>query len=108
MNSSPKDFMHYVQLHERAWGEKRYLGRPDLSQILKSKVVVFWRQSREERLTISLHNDLKEIEQYFIKSLMRLEVALPDRLVMLIFVDHKRVKISGVKVKFKFEDAPET
>ena len=37
-----KDFMAYVQAHERQWGMDTYPDRPALESILKARVVAFW------------------------------------------------------------------
>lgn len=99
-----KNFMYYVQLHERAWGERRYLGRPDLESILNAKVVAFWRKQREERLIITVHDNLEEIEQYLLKSLTRLEYVAPEKFLILMFANRRRVKIAGLKIKFRYDD----
>ncbi len=93
----------YIELHERTWGMKQYTGRPKLDAILKSPVVVFWRSTdaKEERWTITLHDDFKELEKYFTRLLFRSNVQLPGRKVVKIFKDGKPVIVRGVKIWFQ-------
>ena len=92
-----------IEFHERTWGTKHYRGRPSLSAILSSPVVVFWRANdpKEERWTITLHADLKDVERYFSRLLFRNSVEPPARRVARIFKGGKPVIVRGVKVWFQ-------
>lgn len=93
----------YVQDHERAWGMETYNGRPDLGEILKSPVVVFWDTmgDNDKRPIITLHNDLKELEAHFSKMIFRSSVKPPKERVLAIYQDNKPVRVKGVTVHFE-------
>ena len=92
-----------IEFHERTWGTKHYRGRPSLSAILSSPVVIFWRANdgKEARWMITLHADLKEVERYFSRLLFRSSVEPPARRVVRIFNHGKPVIVRGVKVWFQ-------
>lgn len=94
-------FMDYVQFHERIWGTEVYAGRPNLVDLLQTPVVVFWQVAEESRYTVTLHDNLDEIEQYFAKLLMRSTLAPPKQRVVRIFAGGKQVRIKAVKVEFE-------
>lgn len=99
-----RDSLHaLIEMHERTWGTKHYRGRPSLSAILSSPVVVFWRANdgKEDRWTISLHADLKDVEKYFSRLLFRSSVEPPKYRVVRIFKDGKQVIVRGVRVWFQ-------
>ncbi len=104
MAHQDRDSLHaLVEMHERTWGTKSYRGRPSLSEILNSPVVVFWRANdpKEERWMITLHADLKDVEHYFSRLLFRNNVEPPKRRVARIFNHGKPVIVRGVKVWFQ-------
>ncbi len=92
-----------IEFHERTWGTKHYRGRPSLSAILSSPVVIFWRANdpKEERWMITLHADLKDVERYFSRLLFRSSVEPPARRVARIFKGGKPVIVRGVRVWFQ-------
>lgn len=97
--------MQFVENHERQWGLMKYPGRPSLTEILNARVVVFWRKRTQDKLQITLHNDFRDIEVYYIKNVMRLSAALaPDQVAEAIFASKRPVKIASVTFKFKYED----
>lgn len=93
----------YIELHERTWALKQYTGRPKLDAILHSPVVVFWRANdgKDERWTITLHDNLLDLEKYFTRLLFRSNVEPPKRRVAKIFKDGKVVIVRGVKILFQ-------
>ena len=95
--------MSLVELHERSWGLQQYNGRPRLEAIVKSPIVVFWKalDSKEARLTVTLHDDLKEMEAYFVRLLFRSNVEPPKRRVARIYKDGKQIIVKGVKIVFQ-------
>ncbi len=83
--------MYYVQLHERTWAFERYTGRPSLEEIMSTSVVVFWKAAgKEDRLTISLHESLTDVEKLLLQMVIRAGVNTPKRRIVRIFKDHKR------------------
>ena len=95
------DFLDLVQLHERAWGVKSYVGKPSLAEILQSPLVVFWKVEGQENYTISLHKQLREIEVIFLKMLTRSSVETPKKRLMRVYLEKKKIVISDVKIEFK-------
>jgi hypothetical protein len=93
----------YIELHERTWGMKQYTGRPKLDAILKAPVVVFWRANdgKDERWTITLHENLLDLEKYFTRMLFRSNVEPPKRRVVKIFKEGKAVIVRSVKILFQ-------
>jgi hypothetical protein len=106
VNQAKKDetFMDYVQAHERAWGNARYTGRPDLIHILQSPVVVFWKsvdpKKENQPPTITLHDDLQALEQHFSKIILRSAAGYPDEVVARMYENQKRVIVKGLRVVF--------
>jgi hypothetical protein len=100
--------MDLVQSHERAWGNTTYTNRPDLASILQALVVVFWKSTNPEDEnkppTITLHNDLDELENHFSRIIFRSSAGYPDEIVLRIFEGQKWVRVRGVKVLFEKED----
>jgi hypothetical protein len=108
MASSEKNFLDYVQQHERTWGNQTYPNKPNLQQVLEANVVVFWLPIGSERnikeapqYTITLHDELRELEDYFAKLLFRAQIEPPKQRVAQIFAKGKRVRIKGVKIEFE-------
>jgi hypothetical protein len=103
--SSSQGFMDYVQLHERTWGTDSYAGRPDLAAILESPVVVFWQvESKDDRLVVTLHEDLSKVEAYFYKLIFRTTVQSPKRRLVRIYRDKKRIMVRNVHIEFVESD----
>lgn len=106
--SEPKDFMDYVQEHERSWGNEAYTGRPDLADFLQSPVVVFWKPTDSKntgRLTATLHKDLAELEQHFAKLLFRTQVETPKQRVYKIYSKGREIRVKAVHIEFEAADA---
>lgn len=117
--SSP--FMSLVQHHERVWGLETYSGRPELSQILTSPVIAFWQNMEaksephvdargklivekpkvDERLTITLHNDLKEIEAHIARLVIRSGAQLPKQYLARLFVKGREMRIASINIVFE-------
>lgn len=100
-----REFLDRVQAHERLWGSEQYASRPNLAEILGAKVVAFWLLRSEpaaaaERPVISLHNDLSEIEAWYLHAVTRMHVQLPDRRLAAVYVDHAKVRVKSVKIEF--------
>ncbi len=107
-----KEFVDRVQQHERTWGSEQYPARPQLSEILAAKVVGFWlltpkKAAAEQRFVISLHADLKEIEDWYLQAVTRLHLQLPDRRLVAAYVDQKKVRVKGVKIVFEIAGGEE-
>jgi len=107
-NPQPENLTSYIELHERSWGMEPYPSRPKLDAILKSPVVVFWRSTdvNEKRWTIGLYDDLKTLETYFIRLLLRSNVELPKKIVAKIYKDGKQVIVSEVNIAFQEVTSP--
>lgn len=95
--------MFLAQEHERAWGRESYTGRPTLEEIFASPVIVFWADTNDKqedkRHTITLHDNLAELESHFLRLLFALD--LPKRRPAKLFANGKKVRITGVKISFE-------
>jgi hypothetical protein len=105
-----KEFLERVQSHERTWGSEQYPSRPQLADILAATVVAFWqltptKPAEKPRFVITLHDGLKEIEDWYLQAVTRLHLQLPDRRLVAAYVDQKKVRVKSVKIVF---DVPET
>lgn len=109
----PETLIDFAQEHERAWGNESYTNRPSLADILNAPVVVFWKPIIQQednpraknapppiRETITVHQELGEIEQYLTKLLFRVGFNPLDRQLVRIFHKGARVKIKGMKILF--------
>ncbi len=99
-----EDFMSLVQLHERAWGNERYAGRPTLKDILDAPVVTIWRplkEDKQKRFTIKLHKSTEDVEQHMTKLLFRAHIKLPEERLVRVFVNHKQVVVKAVRILFQ-------
>lgn len=99
----PRDeFMERVQTHERDWGNELYPDRPSLVDILSASVVTFWQPTdpKVKNPYIVLYNDLREVEKWFIQTLMRVHVSSPDRRLIAIYENRRKVRIKSVRVEF--------
>lgn len=96
-------FMDWVQLHERAWGNDSYVGRPKLQDIMSAPIITVWRTAdkKEKRYKIKLHQELKEIEDYYSKILFRMNIQPNDDKLARIYVNKERYTITGVKFMFR-------
>lgn len=96
-------FMDWVQLHERAWGSRIYPARPSLEQILSAPVVTFWQAAKESKdppYTIKLYDELKDVEKYLTRLLVRTSVEPPNERLVRIYAHQKRMTIRAVRVLF--------
>lgn len=92
-------FMTYVTMHERAWGLDTYKGRPTLKQILEAKVVAFWYPtSKELPFTLTIHNDLKEIDAYLRALIIHTKVQVPRLRLARVYVNKQEVKFKTVQI----------
>lgn len=98
------DFLALVQQHERAWGNDTYPGRPDLATILDASVVAFWQVQNASKHAghpqITLHKDLYEIEEYYVKLIVRSALPIPQRRLYKLFMDGQQMRIASVKFTF--------
>lgn len=104
MTKYPDDFMGWVELHEHSWGLDRYPNRPTLKEILASPVVTFWRPAKKDkdfRYHVRLFSDLKEIERYYTKLVIRANIEPPHDKLQRLFVHRKHYVISGVRMEFR-------
>ena len=101
-----KAFMEFVQYHERSWGDEDYPSRPDLIDILRSPVCVFWQDlgSQSNRYTVSLHHDMRDIEEYMAQLIFRRSNIAPDKRLVRIFTNAKPTRIKGIKIIFETQD----
>jgi hypothetical protein len=92
----------WVEAHERAWGNGKYTARPALSAILSAAVVVFWHHhdAKVKHYTITLNNDLSEMEKYFARMLFIAVEDTPARQVAAIFQAGRRMRVTGVHITF--------
>ena len=98
-----REFMRFVETHERAWGRESYKGRPTLSQILEAKVVAFWHPTTDEMYpTATLHKDVNEINDYVTHLVWH---SVKERLPLLrlesVFVNKRQMKIKVVKIIYE-------
>ena len=95
-------FMYYVQLHERGWGFETYAGRPALEDILAAKVVIFWQQEgKADRYTVTLHDELKDVEKLFYQLVLRSNVTVPKKRIVRIYYKQKRIIPKSVRIAFE-------
>jgi hypothetical protein len=111
MATTEKQFLDYVQEHERTWGNETYAGKPTLQDFLQANVVVFWQAVGADkniksapRYIATIHKELSELEAYFAKLLFRAQVEPPKNRVVQIFANGKAVRIKGVKVEFEVRE----
>lgn len=104
------EFMQNVQQHERAWGDKHYPARPDLQTILAAPVVAFWKSTnpREKRETITLHADVNAINSHLSFLILHSNTKQPDRRLARVFVNKRRIRPTGLAVRWEFTDTGET
>lgn len=101
-------FVGFVELNERAWGTNSYPGRPTLHEILTSKIVAFWRtdQKRDHAYRVTLHTTLRDINNYASAIVLHSNTRTPERRLMRLYVDQRRVVIRGVKLILEFNGEP--
>lgn len=104
MSDDNSNFLQTVQLHERAWGNDNYTGKPDLAALLSAKIVVFWQLPKRERWEATIHEHMKEIEEELTSALLRLSISAPRRTPARIYAKQRRVCITGMKITFAYCD----
>jgi hypothetical protein len=108
----PLNFLGYVELHERMWGMETYPGRPTLEEILSAPVLALWYPPdeeeaaktdffKQERFTLTLHEDLQAIESYINRLIFRLSVKMPRQRLAKVFTSGKEVKMKSVSIVFE-------
>jgi hypothetical protein len=103
-------FMHWVQLHERSWGNDSYRDRPALQQILTSPIVAFWYPvdyRRDERFTCTLHQTVGEIEAYFLNLLIHTTKPPPKRRLYRLYMTGRQIGLKRVQVHLGFTKSGE-
>ena len=98
-----REFMKFVEQHERAWGTEAYKGRPTLAQLMEAKVVVFWHPtSADMNHTATIHKSVEEIDQYVTQLVWH---SSKERLPLLrleaVFVEKVQMHIKTVKVVYE-------
>jgi hypothetical protein len=98
------EFLALVQQHERAWGHDTYAGRPDLEKVLDAPVVAFWQVEgggkHADHPQITLHRDLKEVEDYFVKLIFRATLPAPKRRLYKLYMEGQPMRVASVKFTF--------
>jgi len=98
-----REFMRFVEQHERAWGTESYKGRPSLNQLLEAKVVAFWHPTSDAMYpTATIHKDIGEINDYVTHLVWH---SVKERLPLLrleaVFVNKRQRKIKAVKILYE-------
>ena len=98
-----REFMRYIETHERAWGTETYKGRPTLNQLLEAKVVAFWHPTSDAmHPTATTHKSLDEINDYVTHLVWHTtKERLPLLRLEAVFANKRQVKIKAVKVVFE-------
>lgn len=83
---------------------------PRPESILAAPVVAFWAgevkdapraKPATDRYTVTLHNDLSDVERYIASLVLRLAIELPKRRLARLFVKGVEVRVKGVQVVFE-------
>ncbi len=95
-----REFMKYVERHERAWGMETYKGRPTLTQLVEAKIVAFWHPTTQTmNHTATIHKSIDEIDDYLTHLVWH---STKERLPLLrleaVFIDKAQMQIKGIKV----------
>jgi hypothetical protein len=93
-------FMGFIELNERAWGTDSYPGRPRLEAILRARVVAFWQsnKARDPAYRVTVHENITEIHHWATDMLIASKTRVPDRRLVRLYVDKRRVRIKGVRI----------
>lgn len=92
-----KNFVDYVQAHERMWGQDSYPDKPALNDILNARVVAFWidaNRANGKKHIITLHDNLEPIQDYLQTMVRRLAVSFPSRRLAFLFADKQEIELS--------------
>jgi hypothetical protein len=98
------EFLKEVEQHQQAWGSESYTGKPTLEQILKAKVVAFWYPSGTDadiHTTITLHSDLKDINDYIRAIVLHTKTRLPVVRLARVFVNKQERRIKEITISFE-------
>ena len=96
-----REFMAMVEQHQKAWGNETYKGKPTLQQIMDSPVVAFWHPTNESMyLTITLHRDLSEINDYMVALILHTKTRLPVLRLDSVFVSKVPRKVKSVTINW--------
>jgi hypothetical protein len=102
-------FLKAIEEHERTWGTETYLRRPSLFQIMSSPVVVFWETPADKKhLTITLHQNLQDIEKHFLRILVARDKKAPQKRITYVFENQEKVVIKGVRIVFGKSREPQS
>lgn len=97
----PRIFLDRVQRHEQEWGTDSYPNKPTLTEIINANVVVFWiGNDREQRETITLHADTRDVEFMLGRQLLRSSIAPIDKRMRAIYQNQKQLRIKAFRVVF--------
>ena len=98
-----REFMKFVERHERAWGMETYKGRPTLAQFVEAKVVAFWHPTTENmNHTATIHKTVEEIDQYVTHLVWHTgKERLPLLRLEAIFVEKVQMQIKAIKVVYE-------
>ncbi len=107
-------FMELVQLHERSWGMEQYPGRPSLSELLSSPVVVMWtgevksasypsRHASEPgvppRFMFTAHKHVDELNEVLLNMVLSNKVTpSSSRRLVKIYLNQKPIKVKGLRL----------
>lgn len=101
------EFLKEVERHQQKWGAESYTGKPTLEQILKAKVVAFWYPSGTDadmHTTITLHNDLKDINEYVRAIVLHTKTRMPVVRLARVFVNKRERHIKEIKIIFDTDE----
>ncbi|MCL4248332.1 MAG: hypothetical protein KJ065_09315 [Anaerolineae bacterium] len=103
-----ESFLDWVQMHERAWGEEFYTGRPGLQQIMEARCVTFWRPMDKDdkhlRYKIRLYDRQADIEHDLLRILLRSHLDAPREKIARIFVNQEPYRIKSVRITLEKVD----
>jgi hypothetical protein len=98
-------FMDTIESHERAWGTETYKGRPTLEQLIAAQVVAFWHPAGPGiKPTVTIHQSLKEINDYVTALVLHSETSLPAVRLEKVFANKTQIKIKGIEINFERTD----
>jgi hypothetical protein len=95
-----ESFMDWIALHDRAWANERYEGRPESSEMAVATVLAFWYPTKasDKRFTASVHHNLRDLNAHLSKMLVECKFSPPEKRLARLFVDGEPRRIRGVRV----------
>ncbi len=95
-----ESFMSWIDLHERAWVNERYEGRPTESEMAVANILAFWYPTKatDKRFTASVHHNLRDLNAHLSKLLVECKFSPPEKRLARLFVDGQPKRIRGVRV----------